>query len=81
MSKVQAWVDEFLTDCILPTTSSKEVVQNKQVYEWYQEWSDHAGLPILTDNAFGRCLARRLHRTRRNGKVFYYCRLNPKVTD
>jgi len=79
--KPQRFIDDFISECLLPTTGVKEVVQNKQLYEWYTQWSEHAELPTMTINIFGKCLAQRFHRTRRRGKIYYYCRLNPKMSD
>lgn len=78
---VQNYIDEFISECLLPTTGVKEVVQNKQLYSWYEQWSEHAELPTLTRNAFGRGLAKRFQRTRRHGLIYYYCKLNPKMAD
>jgi phage/plasmid-associated DNA primase len=79
--KPQAMVDEFISECLLSTTDSKHVIRNKQLYDWYEQWSKHADLPVMTDSVFGRYLSKRFHRTRRNGKVYYFCSLNPKVSE
>lgn len=74
-------VDGFISECLLPTTHHKEVTRNQEIYDWYIQWAEYADLPMMKINVFGKYIAKRFHRTRRGGKVYYFCKLNPKVVD
>jgi phage/plasmid-associated DNA primase len=71
-------VDEFISDVLMPCTT--KVMPSSELYDLFEKYCAHQGTAeVLSHIAFGKGLAARLWSTKRNGKTFYYCELNPRV--
>ena len=71
-------VDEFVMDILLPHTA--KLVPASELYDLFEKYCAHLESAVPHSAiGFGKVLSERLHKTRRNGRTFYYCEINPKV--
>lgn len=72
-------VDMFVADVLLPSTDTKKHMTTHVLYDYYKQYCDYAEVDPVAINQFGKCLGRRLIKSRRQGKMHFLCELNPRV--
>lgn len=73
------YIDDFISECLLPTTASKKVMVTDEVYKVYEKYCEYAGIPTSSRVGFGKKMSTRFQRVRRAGRPNYYCEINPRV--
>lgn len=70
-------LDDFISDILLPCT--RKVLPSQELFDLYVKYCAFHETPSeVSPIVFGRGVSGRLHSTRRNGRTFYYCEVNPK---
>lgn len=71
-------VDDFVMDVLLPHT--KKTMPGSELYDLFEKYCEalEAAVPYSAVG-FGKIISERLHKTRRNGRTFYYCEVSPRV--
>ena len=74
-------VDQFIMDCLLPTTDRDHKMLNTVAYELYQTYCRHTGCKDIGKIEFGRSMSRRFMRCQVDGYPYYLCELRPNLLE
>ena len=75
------YVDQFIMDCLLPTTDRSLKLRNSAAYELYRAYCHYSGCKLVHRVHFGRCMSKRFMRVQVAGYPYYLCELRPNLLE
>ena len=77
--KVAGSEDLFISDCLLSTTRRKHKYKLSEIYPYYIQYCEYAGIIPETRHKFGRVMTQRFQFVHVQGRKYYLCEFNPRV--